>query len=208
MSQFQSTSYHVQKPTGVCAVTGQPLEPGEPCFAALVEMTDEQIAEARKAKDPAAEVGLKRVDVSAQAWARGDRPAGVFGYWKTHTPEPNEKKKLLVDDAVLMSLIERLDGADNPERLAFRHVLALVLMRKKLLRYDGTVTGPTPPEAGSDQGAESSTYWKFTPKLDVTKGHFGKWDEARTIEVLDPGLDEAQVEQVALQMGQIFEAEL
>jgi len=208
MSQFQTTAYHVPKPTGVCAVTGEPLEPGRPCFAALVEMTDEQVAEARKAKDPAAEVGLRRVDVSVAAWERGDRPAGVFGYWKTHTPEPNEKKKLLVDDAVLMSLLDRLEGAESPERLAFRHVLALVLMRKKLLRYDGTVSGPPPADAGSAEGADAATYWRFTPKLDVAKGHFGKWDDTRTIEVLDPGLDEAQIEQVALQMGQIFEAEL
>ena len=51
-------------------------------------------------------------------------------------------------------------------------------------------------------------WWQFTPKLDVTKGHFGKWNEDEQINVLDPRLDESQIEQVTSQLGEILEAEL
>ena len=179
MSQFQP-SYDIQRPTGQCAATGESLEPGQTYYATLVEAGDD----------------LHRVDVSEPAWREGFRPPGLFSYWKTQVPEPTQKKKLFVDDAVLMNLLERLADATQPQRLAFRYVLALILMRKKLLRFD------TVEKRGEQE------WWVFTPKLDLSKGPRGKWDEQRQIEVLDPHLDAGQIEQVTSQLGQILEAEL
>ena len=195
MSQFSQTNYDVQRPSGVCQASGRTLEPGEDCYSALVDIPAEQ----REAGD---ELGMRRIDVSARAWNEGYRPTHLFSYWKTHVPEPNEKKKLFVDDAVLLNLLRRLEDATEPQRLAFRYVVALILMRKKLLRFDGT------DKRAEGEDGKRQTYWLFTPKLDVSKGHFGKWNEDETLAVLDPDLDESQIEQVTTQLGEILEAEL
>ncbi|MEM6552574.1 MAG: hypothetical protein AAF750_10670 [Planctomycetota bacterium] len=190
---MQGSAYDIQKTSGKCVKTGREMEAGEAYFAALVDVPVEQ----REAGD---QLGLARVDVSSAAWAKGFRPEGVFSYWKTTIPEPEESKRRFVDDAVLMQLLERLGEEDEGRvggRAGFRYVLALILMRKKLLRHDGIES--------RDDPAPGSSWWLFTPKRDVSKGHFGKWDEEKVIEVWDPKLDEAQSRAVSEQLGQVLE---
>lgn len=210
MTQFNSPGYEVARFSGVCEATGAVLEPGERYFAALVEIPEEQIergADGRPRPDQA--LGMRRVDVSVAAWDGGFRPAGLFSFWKSTVAEPNQKKKLFVDDVVLMSLLVRLADAAEPERIAFRYVLGLILLRKKLLRYDGSVTREV--EVADEDGSTrtvSQVWWRLTPKQDATKGHFGRWNEQATMELLDPKLDEEAIGQVAGQLNEIFEAEL
>ena len=196
MSQFSASQYDVQKTSGVCLATGQTLEPGQDCYSALVDIPAEQ-----REKDD--QLGMRRVDVSAPAWEDGYRPPHLFSFWKTTIPEPSARKKTFVDDAVLMNLLRRLEDAEEPQRLAFRYVVALILMRKKLLRYDGTQRRDDPQGDGPVQD-----WWQFTPKRDVTKGHFGKWDDDQTISVLDPRLDAQQIQQVSQQLDQVLDGEL
>jgi hypothetical protein len=77
-------------------------------------------------------------------------------------------------------------------------------MRKKLLRYDGNISR----EAEVDGQTVPQTWWKLTPKLDLSKGPLGKWHPDVTFEVLDPKLDETRIEQVMQQLGEILQAEL
>ena len=198
MSQFTQQNYDVQRPSGFCVATGRSLEPAEDCFSALVDIPVEE-------REPNDTLGMKRVDVSTEAWQQGFRPSGLFSFWKTTVPDPEQKKKLFVDDAVLLNLLRRLEDTDEPQRLAFRHVVALILMRKKLLRYDGNEKAEV---EGEDGGSATQTWWVMTPKKDVSKGHFGKWAEGETLKVLDPQLDDAGVEQVTHQLGEVLEAEL
>ena len=209
MSQFNAPSYEIPKTSGQCAASGRQLEPTEVYFATLVEVPEDEEAPRpdRKAAGGGSDVlgiGLKRIDVSKQAWDDGFRPPWLFCFWKTTVPEPNQKKNLFVDDAVLMNLLHRLADTEQPSRLAFRYVLALILMRKKLLRYDGTVTR----QQVVDGEPVQVQWWKLVPKLDLSKGPLGKWNENDLIEVLDPKLDEVQIEQVTQQIGEILEAEL
>jgi hypothetical protein len=183
MAQFNTPAYDVKKPTGRCALTGRDFTPGETYIATLIEEGDE----------------LKRVDLSLDAWNEGKRPGQLFSHWRAVAPEPNQKKKLVLDDEVLMNLLERLADTDQPQRIAFRFVLMLVLMRKKLLRYDRTE---------SESGDVVPDRWVVTPKLDLAKGPLGKWDESRTFEVIDPHLDEQGVRAVTDQLGEILQAEL
>ena len=67
-----------------------------------------------------------------------------------------------------------------------RFVLALLLMRKKLLVYDRSCTG--------EDGAE---VWTM---------HFKGSDQ--TYQVTDPHMDEEKISQVSQQLGQILEGEL
>ncbi|QNN23708.1 hypothetical protein HED60_15990 [Planctomycetales bacterium ZRK34] len=189
MSQFNAPAYDIERPTGQCAFTGRTLEPDEQYIAALVEDGD----------------NLKRLDICQQAWDEGKRPDDLFSYWKATVPQPQEKKKLFVDDAVLMNLLERLADADQPQRIAFRFVLTLIMMRKKLLRYDKTDKRTIDAPEGQQIEEE---WWVLTPKLDLSKGPLGKWDDSRKLEVLDPHLDEEGTRAVTDQLSQILQAEL
>ncbi len=208
MSQFNAPAYEITRSSGQCALTGRTLEPGEAYMSTLVEA------------DPTAPItsvsalGLHRLDISMEAWDQGQRPPRLFSHWKSVVPEPNQRKKLFVDDEVLMNLLRRLADAEQEQRLAFRFVLALILMRKKLLRYEGsekrTATILTKNEDGSDGEAKTieREWWIMTPKLDAKKGHFGKWNEEDKLEILDPHLDEAQIQSVTQQLNEILDSEL
>lgn len=189
----QGAQYDLGRMADTCAATGAPLEPGAHVFAALVDIPPEQ-------REKGDSLGLARVDVSAAAWEDdGFRPDNLFSFWRTHVPEEKQKRRRFVDDAVLMELLGRLgDVAADDGRLAFRHVLALLLLRKKLLRLDGRAT-----EEGDDAGGRP--VWLLTPKLDVSKGWNGKWDESRQLRVIDPGLDEARLTAVTEQLRQIMD---
>ncbi|MAX25185.1 MAG: hypothetical protein CMJ19_11845 [Phycisphaeraceae bacterium] len=191
MSQLNNP-YQIQRTTGVCAFTERKLEPGEEYVATLVDAPLEEGQKPGK-DDP----GFIRIDISMQAWDEGKRPENLFSFWKTTVPEPSKKKKLFVDDSVLMNLLLRLADETQPQRQAFRFVIALILMRKKLLRYDKS--------AKQEDGTE---VWTMTPKMDVAKGHMGKWDEKNKLQIIDPHLDEDQIQQVSDQLGQILEGEL
>jgi len=206
MTQFNAPTYDVERPTGQCTFTGRTLEPGEPYVAALVELDAETAEQLSKAgQRGAAVLGLKRLDVSIQAWEQGQRPDKIFSHWKSTVPLPNQKKKIFVDDEVLMAMLRRLAETADPQRQAFRFVLCLILMRKKLLRYDGTIKRPVNDAQGSTAEHE---WWKVTPKLDLSKGPLGKWNEGEMLEVFNPHLQDSQVAQVCEQLGEILEAEL
>ncbi|MEX2671571.1 MAG: hypothetical protein WD294_05610 [Phycisphaeraceae bacterium] len=213
MTQFNSPSYDVQRPSGQCAFTGEPIQPGETYMATLVEEGEL----------------FRRVDVSMAVWEQGRRPEELFSYWQTVLPEREEKKKLFVDNEVLMDLLRRLEDAQQPQRVAFRFVLALILMRKKLLRYDGDAPPPPPqsvsvesgagnadaeeadtetPQTADEQSGQGGGGWLMTPKVDVHKGPMGKWDEEGTMVVVDPHLDEDGIRQVTEQLNEILQGEL
>lgn len=212
MTQFNAPTYDIERPTGTCAFTGQAIEPGSAYMATLVELDEAEraaLAQSNKPKTGAAVLGLKRIDVSMDAWQQGHRPPKLFSYWKSVLPQPNQKKRLFVDDDVLLNLLRRLGDAAEQQRIAFRFVLTLILMRRKMLRYDATERRQTTVAGPDGQPQEvQQDWWVLTPKLDPAKGPLGKWKEDERIEVLDPHLDEAQTQQISEQLSEILEAEL
>ena len=82
-------------------------------------------------------------------------------------------------------LFERLKDTDEQSKLNFRFVLGLILMRKRLVIYDGT---------RHDEGRD---VWLVRLK--------GK---PEPMDLLDPKLDEQQMAEVSQQLGQILNEEL
>ena len=157
----------IDKPLGQCCATGRQIQPGEEYFAALVET----------------EQGFARRDFSAEYW--NENKPTVFCYWKTKLPQPDQKKQIFVDDDMLMAFFERLAVETEQEKINFRFVLALVLMRKRRLKYD------------SSKNEDGKDIWR----LRVT----GTQD---FVDVVNPNLDEAQIAQLTSQIGQILQVEL
>ena len=201
MPLFNAPAYEIERPTGRCALTGQELVPGDPYMATLVELDEQEQSQ----KTAAAALGFQRIDVAWEPWQQGKRPDRLFGYWKTTVAEPHKKKKLFIDDDILMNLFRRLADDDDPRRIAFRFALGLILMRKRLLRYDGNTRRTAQDEAGQDKQQQ---WWQLTPKLDLAKGPLGKWNDDEPLEMLDCRLDEQQIQQVTEQLSNILQGEL
>ena len=114
------SEWEINKPLGQCHGTERTIESGEEYVGALVTT----------------EEGLQRQDFCVDYWE--SKKPEVFCYWKTKLPEPGQKKQLFVDDQMLMSFFERLEKETEQGKIDFRFVLALILMRKRILKYDET----------------------------------------------------------------------
>lgn len=117
----KTDEFSLARPRGFCFATNEPIAPDETFMAALRETPG----------------GFERVDVKLSAWETFDR-TNVVAFWKTTMPKPQAKKKMLVDDNVLCDVLERLQDVEQVEKQCFRFVLALILMRKRLVIYENT----------------------------------------------------------------------
>lgn len=170
------STYPVSRSSGTCAATGTPFAAGERYVAVLAERAGE------------ADGSLERLDFSQAAWESGARPAPparVFAAWRAAYQENPPSRQPLLGDDELIDLFEQLGEADQPRQIAFRYVLALLLVRRRLLR----VTGSRP------RTAEAPGALLVLPK-GVTEG--------QPIAVIDPGLDDASIAEVIEQLGQVL----
>ena len=113
--------YKVTRPTRRCAAADRPLQPGEHYYSVISGDEDH----------------LVRLDYAASDWT--GPPEGAIGHWKRQMPAAGPKKLVLAPPSVLIDLLRGLE--QFPERAAVRYVLALLLMRKRLVE---------PVESGSE----------------------------------------------------------
>ena len=114
------TDYQIQPNSRRCAITNRELRPGEPYFTALLEAAGQ----------------FMRQDFSVEAW-KGP-PQGAFSFWSGKVPSATETQKPRIDDDLLLECFERLQGMAESSRLSFRYVVALLLMRRKRLKFEQT----------------------------------------------------------------------
>ncbi len=161
------SDWNIDRTLGQCCGNGRQIEPNEDYYAALVETQE----------------GLKRRDFSAEFWDQ-QKPE-VYCFWRTKLPLAEQKKKLFIDDDMLMAFFERLVQETEQEKINFRFVLALVLMRKRLLKYE------------SQQLRDGLEVWRM--KVAGTKDF---------ADVVNPHLDESKIEELSSQMGEILQVDL
>lgn len=165
---MQKVKKEVEKPAGTCSVTGRTLAEGEEFFTALFEEGD----------------SFRRVDYSTEAWS--GPPEGAFCFFRTQVPRKEQKsKRLLVDDEMLVNFFERLEGERQPIRMQFRFVLAMILMRKRLLKYVDSST------------SDGKELWRLKrPK------------EEKVHEVLNPRLTDEEIEAVSRELTAILSGDV
>ena len=159
--------WEIRKTLGQCSGTSEEFAVGQEYFAALVET----------------EEGFQRHDFSVEYWQE-HKPA-VYCFWKTKMADPEHKKKLFIDDEMLMSFFERLGEETDKEKVNFRFVLTLVLMRKRKLKYL------------SDAIRDGNEIWNMRVA-----------GEGREVTVINPHLSEDQIETLSEQMGQIMQVDI
>jgi hypothetical protein len=166
--------YSISRLASQCRSCGQELAPGSEFVATVREGAQE----------------LEREDFCPPCWEARPREPGsgaeVLAEWRSRVPRKQEKKKLFVDDDLLVQFFKRLADSQEPSRLCFRFVLALVLMRKKVLVYDRLA--------------------KLEDGRDAWAMHFRQGQEPAT--VIDPHLDAEAIARVSQQLGEVLEGEL
>jgi len=155
--------WEVGSATGRCAVSGRELVQGEEFYTVLFAEGD----------------SFRRADYSIEAWT--GPPEGAFCHFKSRVPVKEAKKRLLVNDQVLIGFFERLAGETVPIRVAFRFVIALILMRKRLLKYESS---------GVESGVET---WEMMLMRDHSRH-----------QVVNPNLSDDEVETVSRELSAIL----
>lgn len=170
---LNTSAYSFARPTGQCAFTGQPIPPLAEYQACLVEHEEDE--------------SLIRVDVSLDAWDEGERPERLFAFWRATMPSPDAPHNPFLGDDELMAIFEQLtDAADDAteQQVTFRFLLALLLLRKRLLRQDGSRVG------------------KGGRRIMLLRRKGENREETPAIEVPDPGLQESDAAEAAVALGQ------
>lgn len=148
--------YEVQRCTRHCAVTLRELQPGETFFSTLT-------AEGAQ---------VVRRDYAPEAWQ--GPPEGVLGWWKAQMPERDAKKVHWAPNDVMLELLETLEP--QPDKQDMRYVLALLLIRRRVLRLEDTEHDAAGQEISVLYCPRRETTYRVAAVMP---------DEARTAEIQD-----------------------
>ena len=77
-----------------------------------------------------------RKDYCLPCWEKVKGEGAHFSFWKTVVPPKHQKRRLFADDEVLLDFFFRLDGETDEQRRHFFYLLGLILMRKKILKFE------------------------------------------------------------------------
>ncbi len=157
--------FEIQRCTRKCFATERELRPGETYFSALVQQGAE----------------VTRRDYSEEAWQ--GPPEGTIGFWKSQMPGAGAKKLHWAPNDVMLHYFEQLAG--NEEKLDVRYVLALLMIRRRVVRQENTET--------DEQGREVAVL--FCPRNE---------QEYRTPVVLPPA---ERVQQIQDEIAKLLYAE-
>jgi len=107
------------RPLGkICAQTGEPLRPGEPCISVLLE------------RDGV----FERLDYNTAVWS--GPPENAVGYWQCQVPHPEVRQANTVDPEVLMRLFEQMVDEQQASRERLLYVLTLFLLQRRRLKLE------------------------------------------------------------------------
>jgi len=119
--------YEIERSAKLCAATGREFAPSEKFYSVLFAEGSE----------------LKRCDYSAGAWQ--GPPEGAIGWWKSQMPDQHARRSHWAPNDLLLNLFDEL--AAQPDKQDMRYVLALLLVRRRVMRLEEEQRG----EAGYEK---------------------------------------------------------
>jgi hypothetical protein len=128
--------YEIHRSTRHCARSGRELKPGETFYSVLT----------------AAGSQLVREDFANESWE--GPPERALGWWKSHVPSPDARKLHWAPNDVMLDLFEQL--ADDAAQADLRYVLALLLIRRRVMRLEDTEQNEASSETTAGTNDEKS----------------------------------------------------
>lgn len=173
-----NAAFQLGRFTASCASEGRALVAGEPIVATLCDAPED---------DRSGHEFVRR-DFSLAAWESGARPEGLVCFWRTTAPEAEQRRRLLVDDGTLLELFDRLEGDARPQRVAYRWLLCLILLRKRMLRHVRVE--------------------RTTDGEDWLVQRRGADDAAPPIRVTNPRIRDEDLQELSGHLGEVMQSEL
>ena len=131
--------YSISKSTRRCAIGGQNLEPDESYFSVIVPQGDD----------------VTRIDIAARHWQGPTE--GAIGWWRNKMPSAEARKLRPAPSGVLIDTLSDLLERPGKEELAY--LLALLLVRRRVLHEDQSLLD----QSSRDHGAEDSAWRLICP---------------------------------------------
>lgn len=110
------------------------------------------------------EEGFVRRDFCQDCVDRAEKDK-AFSRWLTVMPKREQPMNRRVRTDIVLDFFHRLEGEEDRKKLCFRYVLALMLMRKKLLRYGGVNRGDGGEELILSDSRSDAEYRVYDPNL-------------------------------------------
>jgi hypothetical protein len=110
--------WKISRGKGLCMDCQADMEEGQVFFSALID----------------ADLEFQRKDYCPDCWEK--KKEAVFSYWKTRVPDKDSTKKPTIDNEALLQFFQRLEPETEPARQNFRYLLGLMLMRKKVFKFE------------------------------------------------------------------------
>lgn len=152
-----ATEFEIPAPTlRTCAASGRELRAGERVYGVLFDEGGKFV----------------RKDFAADSWT--GPPEGAVAYWSGRIPSSERVRKPTFNEDLLLDCFAHLAGNPDPHRAHFRYVVALLLMRRKRLKFEDAKKAPD-----------------GTPILVVRDAKGGAKHE-----IVDPRLSEAEISAV------------
>ena len=160
-----------------CALCSKKIEIGEICCSALF--------------DPGMQDGKPTPDFARRDYCvacfEAHPPEGMYYYWKLAAPDPSVKaspKKQVLDVDSVLDFFRRLASDPDPTKRPLAFVLALMLDRKKVLKF-----------TGEKRGSDGDSVLVFA----MRRGGGGE-----TFELIPPGLDENELAAASAEINQLL----
>lgn len=108
-------------------------------------------------------------------------PCEPIGSWRARRPEPSTRRVRAFDREAVLGFFQSLAGAESPEKLQFRFVLALLLWRKRMLKFE------------SSEVCDGVDTWVFLLPATGERCRVGR-----------PDLDETRIEELSRQVEDLL----
>jgi len=127
MSANNANWEEIIKGRRVCAVSGRVFTEGDKYYSAIRETND----------------GFVRTDYAPEVWETLDKTDFV-SFWHGKVPSENDRRKnrLVIDTEAFYQFFLGILPDTAPTREIFRYLLALILVRKRVLRLDEIEKSP------------------------------------------------------------------
>lgn len=152
---------------GACASCARAFDDTEEYWSVLVE----------------GEEGFQRRDYCDGCWQGVSEE--MFSHWRTRCKLKPAPPKRFVDDSVMLDFFKRLSESEDPAKQRLHFIMAVLLMRKRLLR-----------ERRRRRDGATIVWTVEAPRLN------------ESFEVRDQGLSEVEVADILVQIGQVLNVEL
>ena len=114
--------FNIRPISKVCSASGEALVAGQHCWSVLVEVDGR----------------LVRQDISSAAWT--GPPENAIGHWQCEVPVDKDAGQRKLDPDSLLEYFVQLCESPNNLEMDYQYVLALLLLRKKRLILEDSIT--------------------------------------------------------------------